>query len=126
MAPRPDTFRPVDAYGTVRIDAPGGRAFDLVADGENLRLTLPDIQSAGDISPPSFRARRRTLRSLASALATHGLTLRLEADGKPLLWLGLNASPSWLARLFRLGPVYVPFSTIRAILSSPFIRQSSA
>lgn len=119
MAPRPDTFRPVDAYGTVRIDTPGGRALNLVADGEKLRLTVPNMQSAREISPRSFRTSRRAVRSLACALATHGLALRLEADGTPLLWLGHNVAPNWLARLLRLGPVNVPVSAIRAMVTWP-------
>lgn len=112
MASRPEDFRPVDAHGTVRVDTPAGRPLDLVADGGNLRLALPDWGAARELMPRSFRGRRRALQVLATLLAGHGLTFSLESGGKPVLRLGYNTSPSWLARLLGLAPADIPVSAI--------------
>lgn len=116
MASRPDTFRPVDAHGTLRVDTPGGRSLDLVADGETLRLELPGWSDARSVLPRSPFGRARAARFVANLLATHGLTLRLESAGQPVLQLGHNTPPSWLARLFGLGPVNLTISALRRIL----------
>ena len=112
MASRPDTCRPVEARGSLRLDTPGGRSLDLVANGAALHLAVPDLQEARTIMPRSFRDRRRALRFVARLLATHGLTLSLEAGGRPVLRVGHDITPSWLARLLGLAPAYVPVSAI--------------
>lgn len=112
MASRPESFQPVEAHGTLRLDTPAGRSLDLVANGEELRLELPTLREARGIMPRSFRSRRRALRFLASLLATHGLALSLEAGGKPVFRVGHRVTPSWLARLLGLAPAYVPVSAI--------------
>jgi len=112
MAPRPEDVRPVDAHGTVRVDTPAGRPLDLVADGENIRLELPGWRAARELMPRSFRGRRRSLHVLAKLFSAHGLTLSLESGGRPVLSLGHNVSPSWLARLLGLAPANIPVSAI--------------
>lgn len=112
MASRPEGYRPVAAHGTLRLDTPSGRSLDLVANGVELRLALPDLQEARAIMPRSLRARRRALRFFASMLATHGLAFSLEARGKPLLRVGHRVTPSWLARVLGLAPAYIPLSAI--------------
>jgi hypothetical protein len=112
MASRPEAVRPVDAHGTVRLDTPGGRTLNLVADGENLRLELSGWRAARELMPRSFRGRRRSLQGLADLFATHGLTFNLESGGKPLLRLGHGAQANWFARLLGLAPAQVPVSAI--------------
>ncbi len=125
MASRPDAVRPVDVHGSLRFDGPGGQALALVADGGSLRLRLPHARSIRDFAPRSLRGRLNVVRRIAGMLATHGLTLRLEADGESLLWLGHDASPNWLARLLGLGPAHVPFPALRAMVSWPWVGSSS-
>ena len=112
MAPRPEDVRPVDAHGTVRVDTPAGRSLEAVADGDNIRLELPGWRTAREFMPRSFRGRRRALHLFANLFATHGLTFTLESGGKPMLRLGHDVPPSWLARLLGLAPAYVPVSAI--------------
>ena len=115
MAPRPEVFRPVDAEGTLRLDTPSGRSLKLVADGTNLRLDVPRWADARVMLPRSFRGRRQSIRSIANMFATHGLTLSLESAGKPVLRIGHNTAPSWLARLLGLAPAYIPVSALRLL-----------
>ena len=103
---------PVDAQGTVRLDAPTGRSLALVADGDTLRLDLPGWPEARAMLPGSFGARGRLVRRLGNGLAACGLTLSLESAGKPVFQLGRDVRPSWLARLLGLGPGRMPLSAI--------------
>lgn len=112
MAFRPETCRPIEAHGALRLDTPGGRSLDLVAHGEELRLELQDLREARTFMPRTLRDRRRALRLFASQLAAHGLVFKLEAGGKPVLRVGHRVTPSWLARLLGLAPAYVPVSVI--------------
>lgn len=115
MTLKPDLLRPVEAQGSLRLDTPGGRSLNLVADGDKLRLDLPGWREAREIAPRSFRSRRRTLSLLAGLLSTHGLTLSVESAGKPILLLGSGVAPSWFARITGLAPANVPFSAIRIL-----------
>jgi hypothetical protein len=112
MASRPDGYRPVEALGTLRLDTPSGRSLNLVANGEGLRLEVPDLQEARAIMPRSFRGRRRALRFLAELFSTHGLIFSLESGGTPVFRFGHGVAPSWLARLLGLAPANIPFSAI--------------
>ena len=118
MAPRRSDFRPIEAQGHLRFDTPEGHSLNLVADGENLRLDLPGWREARAVAPRSFRGRKQALGFLAKRLATHGLTLSVESAGKPVLQLGYETTPNWLARLLGLSPAYVPVSAIRMIFRS--------
>ncbi len=113
MAPRPE--RPVDAEGTLRFDAPSGKAINMIADGERLRVEMPSWEDARTVWPRSFRGRRRALHSAARVLELHGLVLSVESAGKSVLRLGHNTSPSWLARLLGLAPADIPFSAVRLL-----------
>jgi len=115
MAHRPELFRPVGAEGSLRLDTPSGQSLNLVADGQELRLDMPRWADARAALPRSFRARRRTIRFVARTLATHGLTLSLESAGNPVMRLGHNTSPSWLARLLGLGLAHIPVSALRLL-----------
>lgn len=115
MASRPEVFRPVDAWGTLRIDTPGGRPLELVAEGQVIGLELPVWQDIRAALPRSFRARRRTVRLFANVFSTHGLTLSLESNGESVFRLGYNTSPNWIARLLGLAPAHVPLSAIRMV-----------
>lgn len=115
MASKPDHFRPIDAHGALRLDAPSGRSLDLVANGETLRLELPGWGDARRLLPRSLIGRARAARFLADTLATHGLTLSLESAGQPVLRLGYDTPPSWLARVLRLGATDLSISAIRQI-----------
>ncbi len=117
MTSRPDGYRPVEAQGTLRLDTPGGRSLNLVADGDKLRMDLPDWKEARVLLPRSFRARRRALRFVANMFAIHGLTFHLEAAGKPVLRLGHGVTPSWFARLLGLAPANIPVSAIGTLFS---------
>ena len=94
----------------LRLDTPGGRSLELVADGESLRMEVPGWRDARELMPRSFRGRRQSLRLLAKLFATHGLTLSLESAGKPVLRLGHDAAPILVSRLLGLAPAYSPLS----------------
>jgi hypothetical protein len=116
MASRPESYRPIEAHGTLHLDTPGGGSLDLVANGEELRLALPDLREALAVMPRSLRGRRRALHFFASLLATHGLALSVEAAGRPVLRVGHRVTPSWLARLLGLAPAFIPLSAIGLLL----------
>jgi len=116
MAFRPEAVRPVEAHGNVRLDTPGGRSLELVADGECLRLEVAGWQDVREFMPRSFRGRRRSLGLLANLASAHGLTFSIESAGKPVLQLGHNIVPSLLSRLFGLAPAYVPLSAFGLLL----------
>jgi hypothetical protein len=111
MAPRPESQRPVDVHGSLRVDTPSGRSLDLAADGHHLRVKLSGRQDARDLFR-AFPGRRRALGSLSEMFATHGLTLTLESAGRPVFRLGNSARPNWLARLLGLAPAQIPLSAI--------------
>ena len=115
MAPRPEVFRPVDAEGTLRLETPSGHSLNLVADGGNLRMDVPRWVDARALLPRSYRGRRQALRFAADMFTMHGLTLSLESAGKPVLRIGHNTAPSWLARLLGLAPAYIPMSALRVL-----------
>lgn len=110
MASRPDGYRPVEALGTLSLDSPSGRSLNLVANGDELRLEVPDLQEARAIMPRSFRCRRRALRFLAELFSTHGLIFTLESGGTPVFRFGHGVAPNWLARLLGLAPAHIRVS----------------
>ena len=116
MASRPDAVRPVEAHGTLRLDTPGGASLALEAHGGQLRMDVPGWREARELMPQSFRHRRRSLRLLASLLASHGLTLSIESAGKPVVQLGHNVVPTVLARLLGLTPAHVSLSAFGLLL----------
>ena len=116
MASRPEATRPVDAHGSLRVDTPAGQSLDLVADGETLRLELPGWSDVLTVLPNSFRGRTGAARAFADLLAIHGLTLILEAGGRPVVRLGHNVRPSWLARLLGIGANDLRFSNLRLLI----------
>lgn len=107
---------PVEARGLLRFEPPVGRPLEVIAEGARLRAKLPSFREARRVFPYVTNMRGRALRFVGSALATHGLTLSLESAGRPVLQLGYDASPNWLARVLGLAPARVPFSSIRWIL----------
>lgn len=110
---RPDVSLPVEAQGTLRLDAPTGRSLELVADGTILRLDLPGWAELRTMIPRSFGARARAIRSLANLLDAFCLELSLEYAGKPFFGLGHNADSNWLARVLGLAPAHISLSAIR-------------
>ena len=96
----------------LRLDTPGGRALELVADGENLRMKVTGWSDVHAIMPPSFGSRRRSLRLMAKLFAEHGLTFSIESGGKPVFRLGHTVVPGLLSRLLGLAPAHVPFSAL--------------
>ncbi len=114
-SPRPDPFLPIEAQGTLRLDAPTGRSLDLVADGTALQLELPGWAEARDLMPRSFKARATAVRSLALVLQNYGLTFSLQSAGTSLCMLGHGVRPTWLARLLGLAPAHIPLSAIRLL-----------
>mgnify|MGYP000340834861 CR=1 FL=1 len=115
MAPRPDDVQPVEARGLLRLDTPEGHSLNLVADGDTLRLDLPGWREARAVAPGSFRGRKNALNLLAKGLTAHGLRLSVESAGKPVLLLGYETAPSWLARLLGLAPACIPMSAVRML-----------
>lgn len=77
-----------------------------------LRLTLPGRADLRSLIPRSFRTRSRIVRRLAGALSDCGLTLSLEAAGRPVIQMGAKARPTWLARLLGLAPARVRLSAL--------------
>ena len=116
MAPRPELAMPVEARGMLRLDPPVGRPLELIAEGGRLRVELPSFREARRAFPPTVGVRGRALRSVGSVLSAYGLTVSLESAGRPVLQLGCDAPPNWLAYLLGLAPCRVPFSSIRWIL----------
>ena len=116
MAHRPEAVRPVEAYGNLRLDPPGGRSLELVADGECLRMEVASWRDLRELMPRSFRGRRRSLGLLANVASAHGLTFSIESRGKPVLRLGHNIVPSLLSRLFGLAPAHVSLSAVGLLL----------
>ena len=114
-APRPDSLLPVEVQGTLRLDTPGGQALALVADGDVLRLALPGWREARSLMPRSFRERRQALHAIARTLSLYGLSLSLEFRGQPVIGLGHQTRPSWLARILGLAPAHIRFSAIRLL-----------
>lgn len=119
-APRPEVLLPVEAHGTLRLDSPDGRALQLLADGDTLRVDLPGRDAARSLMPRSFRRGRMALRALDSTLSRYSLTLSVESSGESLMRLGRNVKPSWLARLLGLAPAHIPFSAVRFFLRRRF------
>ena len=115
MASRPEARRPIDAQGMLRIDTPDGRSLSLAAGGETLRLEAPGRPELWALLRSPL-GRRECLRVLANMFATHGLTLSLESRGKPILRLGHNVAPSWLARILGFSPAYIPVSAIGVLV----------
>ena len=115
MASRPDFFRPVDVQGALCLDTSSGQTLKLVADGTNFRLDVPHSVNVRPLLPRSFRGSRESIRFIASALASHGLTLTVESAGKAVLRVGYNTTSSWLARLLGVAPAYIPFSALRLL-----------
>ncbi len=116
MAFRPESTLRVDALGAVRLDPPVGRPLHLVADGSRLRVELPSFPEAMRVFRHFPKGRGRALRTAGSALSTYGLTVSLESAGSPVLQLGYDAEPNWLAQLLGLAPARVPLSSLRWIL----------
>lgn len=106
---------PVDARGTLRIDAPTGRSLDLLADGDTLRLELPGWPEARAMMPRSFSGRARALERLGRLLNELGLVLSLESAGNPVLRLGHGVSANWLGRLFGGASANISLSAISLI-----------
>ena len=101
--------------GTLRIDTPGGRSLNLVADGETLRLELPGWGDTRGVLPRSVRGRVRAARFVADSLSMHGLTLSLESAGQSVVRLGHNTPASWLSRLLGLGPTSISVPALRLL-----------
>ena len=118
MASKPESTRPVEAHGSLRLDTPGGRSLNLVADGDTLRLELPGWGDSLSLLPRSMRGRARAVRFLSDQLATHELALSLETDGQSVVRLGHDTTPSWLARLLGLGATNLRLSALRMLVSS--------
>ncbi len=114
--PSPDQILPIEAHGTLRLDAPTGRSIDLVADGSILQLELPGWAEARNLMPRSFKARAKAVRSVAQVLQTYGLTFSLQTAGASLCTLGHGVRPTWFARLLGLAPAHIPLSAIRLLL----------
>lgn len=104
---------PVEAQGSLRLDAPTGRTLEVVADGDNLRLDVPTWSDLRAMMPRSLRARGRAVRMTADVLRTYGLTLSLETAGKPFFQIGHNVKAGWLAGLIGLAPARI---SLRALL----------
>ncbi|MDJ0812766.1 MAG: hypothetical protein QNJ23_03500 [Woeseiaceae bacterium] len=117
MASKPENSRPVEAHGTLCLDTPGGRSLNLVAEGDTLRLELPGWSDSRSLLPRSLRGRARAVRFVADQLATHELALSLETDGRPVVRLGHDTPPSWLARLLGLGSINLRLSALRLLFS---------
>jgi hypothetical protein len=116
MAPRPEALRPVEAFGNVRLDMPGGRTLELVAAGECLTMEVAGWQDVRELMPRSFRSRRRSLALLATLVSAHGLTFSIESSGKPVFQIGHNVVPGLLSRLLGLAPAYVPLAAFGLLL----------
>ena len=111
-ASRPDRSLPIEAQGRLRLDAPTGRALDLIADGDTLTLEVRSFRDIKSLVPHSARRRRHSARTLAGVLETYGLTFRMTSLGKSVFEVGQKTRPNWLARLLGLGPARIPLSAI--------------
>lgn len=116
MASRPDPILPVELEGALCLEAPSGRALELLAEGAVLRVDVPGWSELRSALPGSSRVRRQSVRFLAKTLSTYGLTLSLESDGRPFFRLGHGVNGNWLARLIGLAPASVSPGAIRLFL----------
>ena len=103
---------PVEAQGSLRLDAPTGRSLEIVADGDELRLDVPTWAELRAMMPRSFRERGRAVRRMADILRIYGLTLSLESAGKPFFQIGHGVSASWLSSMVGLAPARI---SLRAV-----------
>jgi len=92
----------------MHFDAPSGRTARLLADGSRLRFDVPGWEDLNSFGPRSLVARRRVIILAAQRLAMVGLSLNIELQGRQLLSLGRNVSPTFLSRVLGLGSVYLP------------------
>ncbi|MEE4161509.1 MAG: hypothetical protein V2I25_03315 [Woeseiaceae bacterium] len=115
-APAPEAYRPIDAEGRLRLEAPSGRTLEVVAEGNALRLDVPTWSELSALVPRARGTRSRLLRVVGELLSSHGLTLRLESGGRTFFELGATVRPNWLARLFRLAPARLQLSAITLFL----------
>ena len=115
MASQPDLHLPIEAQGTLRLEAPTGRSFELKADGARVSAELPGWSELHSAVPRSFRARTRLIRTFAKLLSINGLTMSLQTNGRPVFELGCGTKPNWLSRLLGLAPAYVSLSVFRLI-----------
>ena len=113
MAPRPDLFLPVEAQGSLRLDAPTGRSVDVRAEGGVVRVIFPGWPELRSMLPGSSKSRSRLVRRLSGLLRTYGMTISLESAEMPFLEIGYGTRPSLLARLLGLGDADLRYSAIR-------------
>ena len=113
----PELVLPIEARGSVRLEGPGGRLLDLVADGPSLRLELSGRSDLRLVMPGSLAAGRRAVREASAILNTLGLVLSLETRGHPVVQLGANVRPSLLARLLGFAEARIPFSAVRLLFA---------
>ena len=100
----------LDVFANVEIEFGAGRG-RLVADGQELVLDVDDPATLDRI------ADRRSLRTLAPALARAGLTLRVRSGNRLLLSAGRDVETGILGRLLRLPCVQLsPSFTLRTAL----------
>jgi hypothetical protein len=109
---------PIEAHGHVRLESPGGRSLNVVADGSTLHLELSGRSDLRSLMPRSLSASRRAVRHANRVLTALGLMVSLESGGRPVFQLGADVRPSLLARLIGLAPARIPFSAIRLLFSS--------
>jgi hypothetical protein len=110
---------PVDARGEFRLVAPTGRHLKLRAEGDVLRLDIPAWDDLSTLTPTSFSATRRFVRSASSALLTTGLRFELSVDGKLAVAIGTGVRPSLVSRILGLGSARF---TLRRIPLLRFLR----
>jgi hypothetical protein len=104
---------PVEAQGSLRLDAPTGRAIAVVADGDTVQIDVPGWPELKAMMPGASRSRSQALRLLSDVLRTYGLKIRFESAGRTFLQLGHGTTTTWLARFLGLAPADLRFAAIR-------------
>lgn len=100
----------LDVFANVEIEFGAGRG-RLVADGQELVLDVDDSATLDGVVD------RRSLRTLAPALARLGLTLRVRSGHRLLLSAGRDVETGILDRVLRLPGVQLsPLFALRAAL----------
>ena len=114
--PAPELYLPIEAQGSLRLDAPSGRTVALTANRDTLTLEVPTWSELKGLSPRSWSARLMNLRRLSALLSTCALTLRMQTRGQTFLEIGANVRPNVFAKLAGLSSVRPTASLLRLLL----------
>ena len=114
-----DLHLPIEATGSLRVDAPTGRPVLVVAGGDRVRVHLPGWSELNSFGSRSWLARRRAIVKASRLLNTLGICVEIGVSGQRAAALGAGTQPSLLARALRLGRVRIPLATVVTLMRNP-------